>query len=462
MKTRYLLIFISFLLAASINAEEKNIRKNFTVNQGQRVLVKGISNLQLKITGWDKNEASINVTARVNSSDSKFEKEYLKNFDVTYRTDANDIIIEFSETGKQGSWSVFDIFKGDFKYSFSKVITGEIMLPASSPLAGEFNYSDLQISSIDEFINIGGKGNHLTFSSCAKLNEITNEYGDVNARNCGGKINLNLKVAPLTINDFTGSARIYSYGGSFNISRVNGSINISSYNSKGTIEDISSSVSSYSELSDITMKKISGLLYINDKSGDLQLFDIANVKVDGFRTELSAERISAKDKVFFTTKYGNYKILNSSGAFYIDGDYSSYQITGTSGIFFYSASEGKFTGSSIKGDWQSDTKYSEIKLNGISASKIDVKGRGKNFTAVISNNPKKVEIGNTDADVSLTLNKEIRSSIFLTARHGEINTEFPIPVSSEGSVKKGADRINGGGAVISIETKNGDISIRRQ
>ena len=329
MKTRYLLIVLLFLLASVLNAEEKNIKKNFRINQGQRVLVKGISNLQLKITGWDKNEASINITARVNSSDSKFEKEYLQNFDVNYRTEGNDVIVEFSETGKQGSWSVFDIFKGDFKYTFSKIITGEIMLPASSPLAGEFNYSDIQIISMEEFINISGKGNHLTFSSCTKLNEITNEYGDVNVRNSGGKINLNLKVAPLTINDFAGNARIYSYGGSFNISGVNGTVNISSYNSKGTIEDISSNVSSYSELSDITIKKIVGLLYINDKSGYLQLFDIANIKVDGFKTELSAERINAKDKVFFTTKYGTCKILNSSASFYIDGDYSSYQISGS-------------------------------------------------------------------------------------------------------------------------------------
>lgn len=462
MKARYLLLILSFLIVSFVNAEEKNIRKNFKVNPGQRILVKGISNLQLKITGWDKSEAGINITAKVSSSDSKFEKEYLQNFDVAYRSEGNDIIVEFIETGKQGSWSVFDIFKGEFKYSFSKVITGEIMLPSSSMLAGDFNYSDIQISGIEDLVNLSGKGNHYSLAGCRKINEITNEYGDVSIRNSAGKMNLNMKVSPLNINDFTGTAKIYSMGGSFNISGVNGTVNISMYNSRGTIEDVSGNVSSYSEISDIVLKKIAGFLYINDKSGDVQVYDAANLKIDGFKTDLNADRINAKEKVFLTTNYGSYKISNSNGAFYIDGDYSNYQVTNTGGVFYYSASEGKFTGNNLKGDWQSDTKYSEISLNGITASRIDMKGRGKKMSALIANNPKKVEIQNADADVSLTLPREIKTSLFLTARHGEINSEFPIPVSSEGSVSKGADRINGGGAVISVETKNGGISIRKQ
>ena len=463
MKTRVIL-FLIFIPLCFLFAQEKNVKKSFKVNPSQRVFINGVSSLQLKIIGWDKNEADVNIKAKVNTSDSRFGKEYLQNFDVSYKTDGNDIIVDFLETSGQGSWNPLQIFKGDFKYSFSKEISGEIYLPKGVTLIGNFMISDITVSNLDESIVLKGKGSHFSVKGCKKVSEISNEYGDAFISRSSGKLNTELKISPLTIEDFEGQAKINTYGASVNVNRFDGSLNISAYNTKGTVEDISGGVVYFSEISDFSFKKIKGILHVNDKSGIVKVYDVNGFKLEGSKTDLTADKIipKAKEKIFLTTKYGSYRISNSSGAYFIDDDYSHFSLTGMTGNIFYSASNGKFTGSDIKGDWKSDTKYSEINLNSISASLIDATGRGKLFKASISNNPQKVILKNEDADILLTLNKEIKSSVFLTASHGNLFSDFLIHKESKGSVTKAAERINGGGAVISIETKNGSITLKKQ
>lgn len=464
MKLRAGIFILIIFSACFIYAQEKNVRKNFNVNPSQRVFINGVSSLQLKVTGWDKNEGEVNVNVKVNTSDAGFGKEFLQNFDVTYKTDGNDLIIDVIETPKQGSWSVMDIFKGDFKYSFSKEITGEIFLPKGIILNGDFKYSDITVSNFSETVSLKGKGNHLTVKECRKVNEISNEYGDVYLGRSSGKLNIELKLSPITIEDFEGYARINSGGSSVNISRFTGSLNLNLNNSRGTVDDVSDGVVVYSEVCDMVFKKIKGVLQVYDKTSILRVYDVNGFKLEGTKSDLTAERITAKEKekVFLTTKNGKYRISNSSGSYFIDDDYSQYTLSGISGNVFYSASNSRFTGRDLKGDWKSDTKYSEIKLNGISASKIEAVGRGKGFYAAISNNPKKVELKNEDAEVSLTLNKEIKTSVFLTARNGNLSSDFPIHKENDDSVVRAAERINGGGAVISIETKNGNITLKKQ
>lgn len=462
MKFRISVFLLLLLPLCFIKAEEKNIRKNFKVNPYQRVFINGVSSLQLKITGWDKNEAEVNIRVKASSSDTQFGKEYLQNFDVINKTDGNDIIIDFIETSKQGSWSVLDIFKGDFKYSFSKEISGEIFLPRSVLLNGDFKYSDITVAGIAETVNLKGKGNHFAVKDCRKINEIFNEYGDVAVAASSGKLNADLKLSPLTIEDFNGQAKIKCYGASVKVNMLTGGLYMETYNSKCSVENVSGRVTSNSEIGDLTFRKIEKDLEIYDKAGVVAVYDINGFKMDGARSALIADRINSKEKIFITTKYGTYKISNSSGSYFIDDDYSKYTFTSVTGPVYYSASNSSFTGNDLKGDWKSDAKYSEINLNGISASRIEAAGRGKIFKAVIVNNPKKVEIKNEDADILLTLNKEIKTSIFLTASHGNLSSDFSIHIEKEGSVSKAAERINGGGAVISAETRNGNITVRRQ
>lgn len=462
MRIRICIFLLILLSACFIQAQEKNVRKSFKVNPNQRVFINGVSSLKLKITGWDKNEGDVNINAKVNTSDAGFGKEYLQNFDVLYKTQGNDLIIDFVETSKQGSWSVTDIFKGEFKYSFSKEISGEIHLPKGVTLNGDFKYSDVTVSDLNEAVALKGKGNHLIIKECRKINEIANEYGDIYVSRSSGRLNTELKLSPITIEDFSGTARINSYGTLVNISRFSGYLNLNLRNARGTVEDVSDGVTLYSEICDFTIRKVKGALKIFDKTSILRVYDINDFKLEGEKSELTADRITAKDKVFLTTKYGNYKITNSSGAYYIDDDYSHYNLSGVTGNLFYSASNSRFDGSDLKGDWKSDTKYSYINLNGISASRIEATGRGKTFKGTILNNPKKVEISNEDAEVSLTLIKEIKTSVFLTAQHGNLFSDFTIHKEKEGSVERAAERINGGGAVISIKTKNGNISLKKQ
>ncbi len=464
MKTWYGILLLSLLPFLLINAEEKNVKKNFKVNPNQRVFINGVPEIGIKIIGWDKNEANVNINVKANSSDADFKLAYLQNFDVTYKYEGNDVIIDLIETPKKGSWNFFDIFKGNFSYSFKKEITGEIYLPREVLLIGNFKYSNISVSSIYGELVLKGKGNHFDVKDCAKVNEIINEIGDVIISGSGGKLNAELTLSPITIRDYEGSVKIKSYNAAVNISRLTGYLNLNAYYTRGTIEEVSKGAFLYSETSDLTFKKIGGILEIIDKTGILNLYEIDGFKLEGNKTDLTADRITAKAKaqVFLTTKEGKYRISNSTGSFFIDDDYSSYSFTNSTGNINYSASNSSFTGRDIKGDWKSDTKYSTISLSEITAYYIEAFGKGRKFKAIIANNPRKVELKNTDADVELTLNKEIRTSLFLTSQGGSLHSDFSIDKYREGSKQKAAERINGGGAVVSVETYSGDIVIKKR
>ena len=453
------IMIILFLIASAVTAQEKNVDRNFKVNPNQRVFINGISSIQVKIKGGDNNEGNIKINVKINSSDSRFANEYLQNFDVTYKTDGNDIIIDFIETPKQGKWSVLDIFKGDFKYSFSKLITGEIILPKGVNLIGDFKYSDISVSGFDQPLSLKGKGNHFSIKDCARVNDISNEYGDVTLINSGGRLNAELKISPITIDSFEGAVKVTTSGSSATISNINGKLGLNAYNTKAAISDISGDVSIYSEISDLTIKQVKGYLQIYDKTGKINVYDAGTFKLEGNKSDFSADRIASKDKIFFTTKGGTYRITNSSAPFYIDDDNSVYNLNDVTGPLFYSASNSRLTGKDLNGDWKSDTRFTEISIEGISAQKIEAAGRGKLFKGVLSGNPKKVEIKNQEADILLSLDSAIKTSLFMIANHGSLKSDFPVRVINEEGISKAAERINGGGAVISLETKDGNIKV---
>jgi len=464
MKLRTLLIMLMLFPLCCLSAEEKNITKNFKIAPNQRVFINGVSGLQVKFTSWEKNEGDIKINVKALSSDSKFAAEYVQNFDVTYKTDGNDIIIDFLETAKQGSWSPLDIFKGDFKYSFSKEITGEIHLPVTVLIVGDFKYSDISFAGFTETLSIKGKGNHISVKNCKKVNEINNEYGDVAVSSSAGKLNADLKMSPIVMDDFSGQAKIKNVGAFVTVNGFTGNLNLELYNTKCSIENVNGDVVAYSELGDLSFKKIEKVLEVYDKSGYVAVYDVNGFKLDGTKTTCNGEKISgkAKDKVFITTRNSSYRISNSSGSYFIDDEYSKSTFVSVQGTIYYSSSNSSFSGSDIKGDWKSNAEYCEISLNGISASKIEAEGRGKLFKSVVLNNPKKIEIKNQDADVSLTLSKDIKTSLFLSAFHGNLSSDFTIHKYEEGAASKSAERINGGGAVVSVETKNGSIFIKKQ
>lgn len=464
MKIWYRILLISLLPFLMLNAQDKNVKKNFKINPNQRVFINGIPEIGIKVIGWDKKEADMNINVKVNSSDTDFKTAYLQNFDVSYKYDGNDVIIDFIETPKKGSWSVFDIFKGDFKYSFKKEITGEIYLPKEALMVGNFIYSNISVSNIQGEMILKGKGNHFDVKDCGKVNEITNEIGGVVVSRSAGKLNADVKLSPLTLETFEGNVKIKASNTTISIAGITGSFNLDSYDTKGTVDDVSKGAIIHSEISDLTLKKVNGILEIYDKSSIIKVYDIAGFKMEGNKTDLIAEGITskAKEKIFLTTREGKYRISNSTGAFFIDDDYSNYSFNSITGNIIYSASNGSFTGRELKGDWKSDTKYCAISLSEISSSYIEASGKGKKFKAVIANTPRKVEIKNSDDDVEIIVNKEIKTSLFLIVQHGTMKSDFPIDPYYEGTKKKAAERINGGGAILSVETNGGDIVIKKR
>ena len=458
------LIFLFLFFPLILFGEEKNVEKNFKVVPNQHVFINGVSGIDVKVIGWDKNEAAIKIKAKVNSSDSRFETEYLQSFDVNYKISGNDVYIDFAETDKKGSWSVFDIFKGDLKYSFSKEITGEIYLPGNVLLTGNFKYSDIYVTGIEGALVLDGKGNHFTIKECSKVNVINNEYGNVTVSKSKGNLSADLKLSPIKIEDFEGDVKINAQSLELNLFKITGNLYLNVYDIKGLVEEISKYVTAYSNVSNITFKKVNGVLEIHDKTSELYVYDASGFKLEGSNTHLTAQGITGveKNKVFLTTNYGKYRISNSSGVYYIDDNHSDFIMSDITGNIFYSAKSSSFSGKELKGDWKSDTKYAEITLRTISANKIEAIGVGKTFKADIANNPQKVDLKNQDGDIDLFVNPDIKTSVFLTAIDGNLFTDFSIHKYREGQAAKAAERLNGGGAVLSAEVKNASISLKKR
>ena len=72
-----LLLCAGTLFGAS---EKRKVEKTFKVDPGQRIEIKNLPGMNVKVKSWDKDEIKFDLLVSINSSDEEFEKDFMENF----------------------------------------------------------------------------------------------------------------------------------------------------------------------------------------------------------------------------------------------------------------------------------------------------------------------------------------------------------------------------------------------
>ena len=457
----YMVLLFSIVVTAT---ETKRLNKSFKVEPNQRIEFQSISGSEIRVKTWDKNEVYVDILVKVQSSDKDFEKEYIEELDVIERRSDSDLIIEFVETGSEGGWSFWDIFKLKFNYYFSKDVKGEIYVPKSNSLEADFRYSKIQLEDMTGEFTLSGRANDLVLINCSNVREIDNNYGDIKLTNCGGELDLESRSSEIEIRSFEGPVKIFANYSNVTLADISQSVILKSRSAKHDIDNVNGDLTVNSDYSEMKISNVKGFVEIQDRSEDVEIRNVGGLKADGPYTNFTIENITGTTgkEIVIDNKSGRISIKNAVGNLVINDTYSNMDLSGIQGNIKLTSRSSTIDGNNLSGDWWSDTKYCKIRLRNVTVKNLKIENRSEPVNVDFLNIPSLVDIACEYGDVTISMPKGFSGEVNLLSRHGKINSDIPLRYDTDGSLVKATEKVGSGSGSIKIETRSSDIEIRER
>jgi DUF4097 and DUF4098 domain-containing protein YvlB len=193
--------------------------------------------------------------------------------------------------------------------------------------------------------------------------------------------------------------------------------------------------------------RATGDIYTKSSFGDLSF-------ENGSTASLTLDSDNGKIKI---TKFDISKKLG------IDNSFGDIVLTGTTaGSYDIHTSNGNLTIDGVKGTLKAYTDFGDIDITNARAVVLDLDTNNGNveFSGSLAEGPHSIK---TDfGDVTLAIPDDSNLNVDLTTEFGDITSEIPITVTLTGDLKDNEQTgtINEGGGLLTINTNNGDISIK--
>ncbi|MCF8242380.1 MAG: DUF4097 domain-containing protein [Melioribacteraceae bacterium] len=456
------LLFISVTLIAD---ESKTVKKTFDVSEGNTIKLETVSGMDVEIIVWDKNQISIDLEIEISSSDRDFEREYIQKFDISMREFGDETIVRINEFDDDPDWSFWDLFKLRFNYRVEKDIRGRIFVPADSPLISDFAYGNVSIDGIKNELTLLGKGNELIFSNCASVQKVENNYGEIKLTNCGGNLDLESQSSTIEINSFEGAAVIVARYSEIRINNVSGDVNIESQSANVEVDNVTGNLIIDSKYSEIEASFIDGMIDVESQSAIIKIKNAGGVIIDSPYSDVFIRNISGKssNEMKIKNQSGTIDISSAAGNLIIDDSYSSVSLKTIEGNIKLLTKSSNIYAGDIKGDWYSDTQYSEYHLENFESKNIKIDNSSGAVRLDLKTLPELIDIKNRYGNVSLKLPADYTAQVELTAHYGEINSDFPLLLKSKSSDTYASGQIGVNPTrQLKIETSSGSIFLNKK
>jgi len=460
--TKYLIALL-FVTTAITGTSRKEFKKSFPVQPNQRIDIRTVSSLDVKIRSWDKNEVMFDLDISINSSDNDFEEYYIETFDIISTSRTEDLLLEFNEI-ENGGWSVWDIFRLKFHFYVEKNISGEIWVPRNNPLTSDFRYGDILLEDMAAEINIDGRSNELILKNCSNIRTIKNDYGNVTIYNSGGKLLLESRSSEVKLNNFSGIVKIDAPYSNVEIFDVDSTVILSTRSSNVIVKNIKGDLKLNADYCKVEVENIEGYVTISDRSGELSIKNVEGLKVDIPYSRCHVDGVSGKSNkpLEIASRSENISIYNVIADIIIDDTYSNFEFKNITGnINLYSRS-GDIRGENITGNWISETQYSSIQLKKLDADRVSVTNRSEPISIDFKKSPKIIDIKNEYGGVNLLLPNSYSGEVKLFATYADIDCEFPLKIKSQGNTVNAFGKIGSGQNLMNIETRSEDIIIKKK
>ncbi len=428
MKLRYMLFSLFLIIFAStLNASQhKHIKKSFPVSSRQKIDLNKIWGTDLEVRSWDKNEVLFDLDLTFRSSDKKYEKEYIRSFDIIKKEDGLSVVFNFKETNYEPGINFFGLFHIRFMFSVSSKISGKIYLPKENRLDASFKYSNIVLNGMNSAIYLDGTGNELSLINCPKIFTINNEYGNTSIDNSGGDLELESRNSKISINGFKGSMKIIS------------------------------------DYSNIKISNATGFVDLTDRNGEIEIINAGGTKVEAPYSNIKIQNITGAENedVDIINKNGNINLARIKGNVFINDSYSPITLQSISGNVNLNSKSSSVFADSITGNWKSYTEYSQITIKRLVAEKVSIENKNGAVSIELKTVPEKLNIENIYGNVDVSLPKIFEGKINMLTKYGNIESDFPLIFKSKENRIRASGEINAGRSTITIETSHANIKLK--
>ena len=454
----FVLLFVSTLFGAS---ERKKVEKTFTVEPNQRIVIKNLPSMNVRVRSWDRNEIKFDLQIEINSSDDDYEKAFVNEFDIVSSSTSSEIVIEAVQP-KHGSWSFWDLFELKFHYYVEKQIRGEIYLPNSNSLYSDISYSDMDLSGMKGELEFEGRSNDLLLSNCVNISKISNQYGNVTITKSGGDLLLESRSSTVKIFEFDGPVNIDAPYSNVELYDVTGSANVSTRSASVKAERIGGDLKLDAPYCGLDIDGVKGNVNASDRSGTIKINDAEGLTLDIPYSNLTVTNLEVKNnsKIKIGSRSGTLSFTDVKGKMDISDDYSNFTFTNIIGDVKLSSRSGSININGMKGKLDIQTSYSTIGINKITSDEIIITNRSNPIGITLTNVPKVIDIHNEYGGVEIHMPKGFAGDVDFTALYGEIDSDFALKVKSEGNTLRAYGSVGSGSGKIKIYTRSGDIKVK--
>jgi len=451
------------LLNSGIAAERKTLEKRVTVTPSQRIEIEGISGSDVELRSWDKNEIYMKLNVEISSSDNDYEKEYISSVRISESVRESSVRLRFEETkSEESGWSFLrNIFK---RFYISKNISGEVYIPKNNPLATDMKYGKISLDGMGGAVRLNGTSNALEISNCKSLEEIQNDYGTTTIRNSGGELLCDGKSSTIRIEDFDGSMQIDADYSEISIGRATGKIRISDKSGSIGIDETKSDVKINGDYSDITLSNVEGFADVKSASSSIKINNVGGVRVQAnySEVEITGVKGSTGKDIVISGQSGSLSLYDAAGNLLIDNPYSGIDLRRINGAVELTTKSADITAEDINGNWKSQTEYSSVNIERLSAETIYITNKSNPVSLRLKTVPSRIEIDNEYGDVNVGMPRGFSGSVELDAEYGSVNTNLNVKRKTAGSSGFAMGVIGTGNGSIKIRVKSGELELTEE
>jgi DUF4097 and DUF4098 domain-containing protein YvlB len=275
----------------------------------------------------------------------------------------------------------------------------------------------------------------------------------------------------VSVNDIKGDADLKTDFGDMDVTNLTGSLSIDTNNGDVQVQSLDASgkaVGIDSSFGDTTLEQVKGKdITVTSSNGTITF---TNVRATGdFFTKSSFGAIHIENGTAATltmdsdngrievTKFDVKKKLE------IDNSFGDIDLSGvTAGSYDLHTSNGDVTIDGVKGNVKAYTDFGDVEIVNANSAILDLDTNNGNieFSGSLGEGPHSVK---TDfGNVTLSIPSDSNLNVSLTTEFGDISSEIPITVTLTGNLKNNEQTgsINEGGGLLTIDTSNGNISIK--
>lgn len=263
---------------------------------------------------------------------------------------------------------------------------------------------------------------------------ITNDFGDISIENIAGALNASSKSGTLKVSAVKAGSQdidIHSGFGQVTVEQLSGK-NVTVTSSSGTIE--LNNIRATGDL--LTSSDFGNVTYENGSS--------ASLDVGTKSGKVSLTKVNVRDELKIQNDFGEIELVQAMAG--------SYDMNTNSGSIDVDGAQNNL---------KAHTDFGSITIKNADSATLDLdtKSGTIEFSGSLGEGPHMVNSDFGQIDLYIPTDTKLKMS--LETNFGNISSEIPITVILEGNLERNKQEgtINGGGDLLTVRTKSGDINI---